>query len=136
MSPVLDLHEMSKYPARALVGLAAVTFLILFLGRPLPVYAQTAKGPELRQSPAENGGESKSDYAQFVREILDRAEKEMLWVKDYKSLPIVIEDIPTNNIGVTKDAVQTKTELRLRQAGIRPLDAIAEAGAAGRLVAA
>ena len=47
-------------------------------------------------------------------------EKINLWVKDYKNLPVTVV-IQANDIGMTEDAARTKTELRLRQAGIRPL---------------
>src|SRR5262245_55204155 len=54
-----------------------------------------------------------SSYAQA-----DLAEA-ALWVNDYKNLPIVIEHLKATDI-VSEGTVQTKTELRLRQAGIRP----------------
>ena len=48
--------------------------------------------------------------------------KAELWVDDYKNLPILIEDLSSDaeDLGLTEDRVQTKVELRLRQAGMRP----------------
>ncbi len=63
-------------------------------------------------------------YAQTTAE---RVEKQALWVKDYKKLPILIEEIESNTLGVTKDSIRTKTELRLRQANIRPSDSASHA---------
>ena len=49
-------------------------------------------------------------------------EKARLWVNDYQALHIVVEDLSQaeKDLGLTRERIQTKVELRLRQAGIRP----------------
>ena len=52
-------------------------------------------------------------------------EKAKLWVEDYEHLTIFVENVGTEaeDLGLTRDRIQTETELRLRQAGISPSDA-------------
>lgn len=51
-------------------------------------------------------------------------ERPKLLVVDYKNLPIVIESIqPNNTAGLTREMVKTRTELRLRSVGLKPIDA-------------
>jgi hypothetical protein len=56
-----------------------------------------------------------------VRDTATPSEKAKLWVKDYRRLHVVVEDVPVNNIGLEADSIRTKAELRLRSAGIRPV---------------
>jgi hypothetical protein len=51
--------------------------------------------------------------------IIDHSKQE-LWVRNYKDLGLVVS--VSKNALLTEDAVRTKVELRLRQAGIRPVD--------------
>ena len=47
---------------------------------------------------------------------------EALTVRNYKDLPIVVENVNTNSFGITRDAIKTRTELRVRSSGLRPIE--------------
>ena len=45
-----------------------------------------------------------------------------LWVAEYRTVPVLIEKLPTEaaSVGIMEEQVLTKVELRLRQAGLTP----------------
>jgi hypothetical protein len=43
---------------------------------------------------------------------------------EYKELPLTIEGIRSNSANLTKEAVQNRAELRMRSAGLKPLDGL------------
>ncbi|HLQ77337.1 MAG TPA: hypothetical protein VK210_08280 [Terriglobia bacterium] len=47
---------------------------------------------------------------------------EALIVKNYKGLPVVVEDVNTSSVGITRDAIKNRAELRVRSAGLRPIE--------------
>jgi hypothetical protein len=53
-------------------------------------------------------------------QTLPEAHKE-LTVDAYKSVPLLIEDIPANRLSLTEELVKTRAELRMRSAGLRPI---------------
>ena len=53
-------------------------------------------------------------------EIIEELDKRDLWVKNCKDLSVAVFVKDNSKLGITKEEIRTKVELRLRQANIRP----------------
>jgi hypothetical protein len=49
------------------------------------------------------------------------SEPQMSAISDYKTLPLVVEAIPSNTVNLLQEAVQSRAELRIRSAGLKPV---------------
>jgi hypothetical protein len=58
----------------------------------------------------------------LLGQVKETAPDQELRVTDYRTLPVVIEEIRPNKYDLSKEAIQTRTELRIRSVGLRPVE--------------
>ena len=62
-------------------------------------------------------------YGQGTTDIEAYVQHQELSVSNYKVVPLLVEAVDSNNFGLTRDAVKTHAELRVRSVGLKPVDA-------------
>ncbi len=58
----------------------------------------------------------------LLGQLTENASDQELRVTDYRTLPVIVENIRPNRYDLNRDAVQTRTELKIRSAGLRPAE--------------